>query len=180
MGSGDHSPSSVPSPISQRRSPSAWPSSKPMRSSRMVARVRELEVRYRRLQVALPISVGRVTTPRGVAALSAALLADSPVERVLSFHLDTRRELIGIHRVSVGCLDSALVHPREVFQAAILSNASAIVVVHNHPSGDPSPSDEDVTLCARLRAAATVMGIDLLDFLIVGGERYHSFLEVGR
>src|SRR3954469_9748773 len=109
MESDVHLPCYVPSRTCLRRSPSAWPSSKPTRSSRMVARVRELEVRNRRLEVALPI-VGRATTPRDVAASSSALLADSPVERVLSFHLNTRRELIGIHRVSVGCLDSALVH----------------------------------------------------------------------
>src|SRR5204862_93909 len=104
----------------------------------MVARVRELEVGYRTVRVALPIA-GRVTAPRDAAALSSALLADSPVERVLSLHVNTKHDLIDVHQVSAGGLDSSLVHPREVFQAAILSNASAIILVHNHPSGDPAP-----------------------------------------
>src|SRR5579862_189305 len=143
-----------------------------------VDRVRELEVRYRPIRTALPVSKGRVTAPQDVAKLSTALLADSPVERVLSLHLNTRHELIGIHRVSVGSLDSAIVHPREVFQAAILSNASAIVLVHNHPSGDPSPSPDDLALVRRLQEAAGVIGIDFLDGVIVGdGGRYYSFKQ---
>src|SRR5437016_2602657 len=135
----------------QPRKPSVRPSLMPMRRWRMVARVRELEVRYQTGRVALPIA-GRVTTPRDAAALSSALLADSPVERVLSLHFNTKHQLIGIHRVSVGGLDSSLVHPREVFQAAILSNASAIILVHNHPSGDPTPSADDHALVRRLAA----------------------------
>ena len=147
----------------------------------MVSRVRELEVRYTNVKVALPVSTGRVSTPRDVAAIASTLLADSPVERVLSFHLSTKHRLIGIHRVSVGCLDASLVHPREVFQAAILSNASAIILVHNHPSGDPIPSADDHTLVRRLNDAAGVMGIDLLDALIVteDADRYVSFRERG-
>jgi DNA repair protein RadC len=145
-----------------------------------VDRVRELEVRYRRVRTVLPVSAGRVAAPQDAAALSVALLADSPVERVLALHLNTRHELIGIHRVSVGCLDSAIVHPREVFQAAILSNAAAIVLVHNHPSGDPTPSPDDIALVRRLREASVVMGIDFLDALIVGDAgRYHSFKQTG-
>jgi DNA repair protein RadC len=88
--------------------------------------------------------------------------------------------LIGIHRLAVGCLDSALVHPREVFQAAILSNASSIVLVHNHPSGDPTPSSDDYALVRRLSAASEVMGIGLLDAIIVTDSgRYFSFREGG-
>ena len=144
----------------------------------MVSRVRELEVRYRPIRTALPVSTGRVASPQEAAKLSAALLSDSPVERVLSLHLNTRHELIGVHRVSVGCLDSAIVHPREVFQAALLSNARGVIVVHNHPSGDPSPSGDDLLLTRRLAQAAEVVGIELLDALIVGdGGRYYSFKE---
>lgn len=146
----------------------------------MVARVRELEVKYRSVRVALPVSVGRVIVPRDAAALSSALLADSPVERVLSLHLNTKHDLIGIHRVSVGCLDSSLVHPREVFQAAILSNASTLILAHNHPSGDPTPSPDDHALVRRLKEASVLMGIDLLDAIIVADSgRYHSFKEAG-
>jgi DNA repair protein RadC len=67
-----------------------------------------------------------------------------------------------------------------VFKAALLANAAAVIVAHNHPSGDPEPSPEDVQLCARLRYAADVIGIELLDFIIVGQGRYVSFQELGR
>jgi DNA repair protein RadC len=72
------------------------------------------------------------------------------------------------------------VHPREVFKAAILANAAGVIVAHNHPSGDPSPSPDDVALCARLRDAGTLIGIDLLDFVTIGQGRYCSFKEMGR
>jgi DNA repair protein RadC len=146
----------------------------------MVNRVRELEVKYRNIRRTLPAPVGRVNTPQDAVLLSAALLADSPVERVLALHLNVKHELIGVHRVSVGCLDAALVHPREVFQAAILSNASGIIVAHNHPSGDPTPSPDDIALVQRLAAASRVIGIDLLDAIIVGDSgRFYSFQSNG-
>jgi DNA repair protein RadC len=71
-------------------------------------------------------------------------------------------------------------HPREVFKAAVLANAAAIIVGHNHPSGDPTPSPDDVAVYGRLRCAAEVIGIDLLDFVIVGHGTYRSFNEMGR
>ena len=85
--------------------------------------------------------------------------------------------------MSVGTLDASLVHPRDVFKAACLSNAAGLIVAHNHPSGDPTPSSEDRALGARLRQAGELLGVQLLDFLIVtdpaDGPRYHSFMEAG-
>ena len=85
--------------------------------------------------------------------------------------------------VSVDTLDPSLVHPRDVFKAACLSNDSGLILAHNHPSGDPTPSGDDRALGARLRQAGELLGIDLLDFLIVTdpgeGLRYHSFRESG-
>ena len=84
------------------------------------------------------------------------------------------------HVVSVGTLDASLVHPRAVFKAACLSNAAALVIAHNQPSGDPTPSGEDRGLCDRLRQAGELLGVGLLDFVIVTdpaeGFRYHSFV----
>jgi DNA repair protein RadC len=94
--------------------------------------------------------------------------------------LDTRRQVIGVHEISRGSLDACLMHPREVFKAAILANASAIIVGHNHPSGDPTPSPDDDAICARLRSAAELLGIPLLDFIIIGYGTYLSFKEAGR
>jgi DNA repair protein RadC len=76
---------------------------------------------------------------------------------------------------------STLVDPRGVFLPALLANAAAVVVGHNHPSGDPTPSPDDLALCGRLRAAAELVGVALVDFVIIGeGGRYYSFQETGR
>ena len=82
--------------------------------------------------------------------------------------LTVRHRLLGLHTVSVGCLTSALVHPREVFKPAILAGSAALLAAHNHPSGDPEPSAEDVALTRRLAAAGQLLGIELLDHLIIG------------
>ncbi len=147
-----------------------------------IRRVRELVVSYKPLRVPLPVT-GTASGPREAARLAAAILADTTVEQVLALHFDTKHTLIGVHVVSVGTLDASLVHPREVFKAACLSNAAALVIAHNHPSGDPTPSGEDRGLCDRLRQAGELLGVDLLDFVIVtdpiDGFRYHSFKESG-
>ncbi len=149
---------------------------------RRVRRVRELVVSYKPLRVPLPVN-GTVSRPREAARLAAAILAGTTVEHVLALHFDTKHKLIGVHVVSVGTLDASLVHPREVFKAAYLSNASALILAHNHPSGDPTPSGEDRALSDRLRQAGELLGVTLLDFVIVTdpaeGLRYHSFRESG-
>ena len=147
-----------------------------------VQRVRELVVSYRPFKLEMPVE-GTMSSPRDAARLAAAILADADVERVLALHVNTKHTLIGVHVVSVGTLDASLVHPREVFKAAYLSNASALIVAHNHPSGDPTPSGEDRALSERLRQAGELLGVTLLDFVIVTdpaeGVRYHSFRESG-
>jgi DNA repair protein RadC len=94
--------------------------------------------------------------------------------------LNTKHRVIATHELSRGTLDMCPVHPREVFKVALLANAAAVIVAHNHPSGDPTPSPDDVDLCGRLRQAAALIGIDLLDFLVIGDGCYHSFQEMGR
>lgn len=148
----------------------------------MVSRVRELEIRYKAVRGTLPTS-GRVSTPQDAARLASTLLADSTVEKCLALHLDTKHGLIGLQVVSVGCLDATVVHPREVFQGALLSNAAGLIFVHNHPSGDPTPSQDDRDLVKRLRQAGEILGVSLIDALIVtdpaDGLRYFSFQEQG-
>lgn len=90
---------------------------------------------------------------------------------------DSRGRLLTWDTVSVGSLDTTLAHPREVFQEAVRAKASAIVVVHNHPSGDPSPSDDDIRLTRRLAEAGRILGIALLDHIILAHDRYYSFRE---
>ncbi len=91
--------------------------------------------------------------------------------------LDARHRVLAVSVVSTGGLDGAPVHPREVFGPAIRDGAAAIVVAHNHPSGDPTPSADDRGVTERLRAAGELVGIELLDHLVVGAERYYSFAE---
>ncbi len=91
--------------------------------------------------------------------------------------LDTRHRLIGAVVVSVGSLDASLVHPREVFRAAAEHSAAAIVLFHNHPSGDPSPSADDLTLTRRLVQAGELMGIGVVDHVVLGDGCWHSVRE---
>jgi DNA repair protein RadC len=89
--------------------------------------------------------------------------------------LDARNRMIGREKVSVGCLDTTLAHPREVFNKAIRASAAAIIVVHNHPTGEPTPSDDDVRLTRRLAEAGKIIGIRLLDHIIIAKSGHYSF-----
>lgn len=112
-----------------------------------------------------------------IAILSPLRLA--PEEHFVSLHLNARHEVIGIHEVSHGTISSSLVHPREVFKAALLSNSYAILVCHNHPSGSRlCPSKEDVETTEQLLKAGAVMGISVIDHLILGAaEEAYSLRE---
>ena len=97
----------------------------------------------------------------------ARLAADGVQEEFHVVTLDTKHQVIATHRVTVGLLDSSLVHPREVFRVAIRDAAAAVLLVHNHPSGNPRPSPEDHAVTERLRTAGQTLGIDVLDHVVV-------------
>jgi len=98
-------------------------------------------------------------------------------ERFYVVLLDVRSRVIGLRVVSTGLVDAAPVHPREVFGPAVREAASAVVLAHNHPSGDPAPSAQDRAVTERLRRAGELLGIDVLDHVVVGADRYFSFAE---
>lgn len=98
-------------------------------------------------------------------------------EHFLSLHLSIKNRVNAIETVAIGTLSASLVHPREVYKGALLSNSAAIIVAHNHPSGDPTPSHEDLDLTQRLHEGGALLGIDLLDHLIIGREAYTSLRE---
>jgi len=100
-------------------------------------------------------------------------------ELFMSIHLNTRMQIESKHIVSIGCLDTAPVHPREVFRPAVKSGAAAIIVAHNHPSGDPAPSDQDIAITRRLLDASNIIGIKLLDHIIAGRDSYISLKDKG-
>ena len=98
-------------------------------------------------------------------------------ERFLVLHLNTKNQIINEEIISIGTLNSSLVHPRELFKSAIKESANSIILVHNHPSGDPSPSKEDKEVAERIIAAGNILGISVLDHVIVGKETYWSFKD---
>lgn len=100
-------------------------------------------------------------------------------EHFVTFLLDGKNKPIGMHPVSVGTVNASLVHPREVFKAAILAGAACIILAHNHPSGDPMPSLEDRAITTRLVEAGTLLGIPVLDHLVIGEPDYYSFKDNG-
>lgn len=93
--------------------------------------------------------------------------------------LDTKHRLLELHKVSVGHLNGTLVHPREVFKQAIRRSSDAVILVHNHPSGDPTPSPEDIAVTRRLVAAGRIIGIEVLDHVILGAGSYVSLRQEG-
>lgn len=102
-------------------------------------------------------------------------------EQFVVLILDGKNRILGFNVVSTGSLTSALVHPREVFKPAILGNAAAIILVHNHPSGDATPSAEDQAITARLKQVGDLIGIRVLDHVVIGDDgHYVSMAETGR
>ena len=113
-------------------------------------------------------------SPEDVAAEVKSQLKGKKKEHFLALCLDTRNRLINLKLVSIGSLDTSIVHPREVFKEAISSCAASVIFAHNHPSGDPEPSKEDVDLTKRLARAGEIVGIDVLDHIIVCDEGFVS------
>jgi DNA repair protein RadC len=105
------------------------------------------------------------------------LLSDSAVEVFVAVLLDVKHRPVREERVSSGILDGSLIHPREVFAAAVRERAAAVILVHNHPSGDPAPSTEDREVTRRLRSAGGIVGIPVLDHVIIGDGAFFSFRE---
>src|SRR5262245_60605455 len=95
------------------------------------------------------------------------LVADLDREAAWLMCLDTRNKITCLHRISEGTLNGSLLHPREVFKTAVLSNSAHIIIAHNHPSGDPSPSPDDIKITKRIQQAGEVLGIKLLDHLVI-------------
>lgn len=120
-----------------------------------------------------------VRTPQDAYRLSLPHIKDGKREICLVILLDVQRKLIGVETVSIGTLTRTLVHPREVLFPAIRRKAHSLIVVHNHPSGDPTPSEDDYQVTEQLREAAWLVSIPLLDHVIVCQNRYYSFLEGG-
>ena len=112
--------------------------------------------------------------PEDVARLARPAFGDGRREMFLALLLNARHELLRIETVSVGSLNASIVHPREVFRRAMLDSAAAVILAHNHPSGDPEPSDEDLIMTKRLAEVGELVGIAVLDHVIIAGDAYLS------
>jgi len=129
----------------------------------------------KRLEVDVDDKPKRVLkSPEDVAAEMRGRLKGKKKEHFWVICLDTRNRLINCKPVSIGSLDTSIVHPREVFKEAVSSSAASVIFVHNHPSGDPEPSKEDIELTKRLVKAGEIVGIDVLDHIIVCDKSYLS------
>jgi DNA repair protein RadC len=147
--------------------------------------------RARAAQVLAAVEFGRRTlvrgdterphlrSPRQLAEYLLPQYGSGAVEQFGIVMLDSKSRLIRLKLVSTGSIDSTVVHPREVIREAAAAAAAAIVLFHNHPSGDPTPSPDDLLLTARMVDAGAVMGIDVVDHLILADRRYFSLLESG-
>ena len=100
--------------------------------------------------------------------------------RSKSLLMNTKNQVLAIKTVSVGDLSSSIVHPREVFKDAVLASAASLIIAHNHPSGDPTPSAEDIAVTRRLMDAGEILGIELLDHIIIGDGVFVSLKERGK
>jgi DNA repair protein RadC len=135
--------------------------------------IREAVVSYRGGNRKAPAIMG----PADVARFVRAMVGRDAREHVVALMLDGRHRPIAYQVVAVGTATAALVHPREVFQPAVLVGAVGMILAHNHPSGDPCASREDVELAARIAAAGDLIGIKMLDFVIVGEDDYRALGE---
>ncbi len=117
-----------------------------------------------------------ITSPQNVCAQVSDLRAQKK-EHFVALYLNTRNQLLHRETVSVGTLNATLVHPREVFEPALRHSAASVVLVHNHPSGDPSPSEEDRRLTKQLTEAGRILGIDVLDHIVIAQALHYSFQE---
>lgn len=135
--------------------------------------VREVTINYRNQKTLTET----LRQPEEVAKVLREILPDNSREHFMALYLSGAHKVIGYSIVSTGLANSTLVHPREVFQAAILSGATALFIGHNHPSGETTPSSEDKSITKRLKEVADLIGIKLLDHVIVTDEDYYSFNE---
>lgn len=124
-------------------------------------------------------NIRRISEPKDIVDLGKKFLDELDREELIVACLNAKNEVNSVNVVSIGSLNNSIVHPREVFKTAILSNAASIVMIHNHTSGDVTPSKEDKEITLRIKESGTILGICLLDHIIIGNDTYYSFKEHG-
>jgi DNA repair protein RadC len=133
----------------------------------------------RRLETFDCSSKFKINSPEDVYRRLYPAMRESKKEHFVELCLDTKNQVIREDTISIGSLNANVVHPREVFRTALIESASSIIVVHNHPSGDPIPSREDIEITKKLVETGKIMGISVLDHVIIGDGRHFSMKEAG-
>ena len=133
----------------------------------------------RRLETFVEEPKRKVCSPKDVYTLMYPKMREQKKEKFITLCLDTKNQILREEVVSVGSLNASIVHPREVFKSALMESSASVIMVHNHPSGDPSPSREDIMVTEKMVEGGKILGIDVLDHIIIGEGRYVSLKDEG-
>ncbi|NLI62661.1 MAG: DNA repair protein RadC [Methanosarcinaceae archaeon] len=133
----------------------------------------------RRLETFSSAPKRRIVTPNDVFQYIYPDLREKKREKFIAIYLDTKNGILKKRIISIGSLNTSIVHPREVFKSAFLESAASIILVHNHPSGDPTPSPEDIEITIKLNEVGKIMGFSILDHIIVGDKKFVSLKQLG-
>lgn len=133
----------------------------------------------RRLETFVEEPKRKVCSPKDVYTLMYPKMREQKKEKFITLCLDTKNQILKEEVVSIGSLSASIVHPREVFKSALMESSASVIMVHNHPSGDPSPSREDIMVTEKMVEGGKLLGIDVLDHIIIGEGRYVSLKDEG-
>ncbi|HEY3360903.1 MAG TPA: DNA repair protein RadC [Methanosarcina sp.] len=133
----------------------------------------------RRLETFVEEPKRKVCSPKDVYMLMYPKMREQKKEKFITLCLDTKNQILKEEVVSIGSLNASIVHPREVFKSALMESSASVIMVHNHPSGDPSPSREDIIVTEKIVEGGKLLGIDVLDHIIIGEGRYVSLKDEG-
>jgi DNA repair protein RadC len=133
----------------------------------------------RRLETFVEEPKRKICSPKDVYVLMYPKMREQKKEKFITLCLDTKNQVLKEEVVSIGSLNASIVHPREVFKSALMESSASVIMVHNHPSGDPSPSREDIMVTEKIVEGGKLLGIDVLDHIIIGDGRYVSLKDEG-
>jgi len=133
----------------------------------------------RRLETFIEEPKRKISSPKDVYALMYPKMREQKKEKFITLYLDTKNQILKEEVISIGSLNASIVHPREVFKSALMESSASVIMIHNHPSGDPSPSREDIMVTEKLIEGGKLLGIDVLDHIIIGDGRYVSLKDEG-
>ncbi len=133
----------------------------------------------RRLETFVDEPKRKICSPKDVYALMYPKMREQKKEKFITLYLDTKNQILKEETISIGSLNASIVHPREVFKGALELSSASIIMIHNHPSGDPSPSREDIMVTEKLVDGGKLLGIDVLDHIIIDDGRYTSLKDEG-